>query len=126
MAEEMTGGTRNQRWYQNHPDYGIDEIDLNTEENLGDLRRLAVTQPPVLAHQLMLVGKTCKQSNDNNNIPQNHKIHHKRKSKLQVRIDSRGTIPRGCTNQKWHVPRRLTFTTTTVCGKKIRDMLVQY
>ena len=35
---------------ENHPNYSIIEIGQNTEKSPGDLRRLAVTQPPVKVH----------------------------------------------------------------------------
>ena len=38
-----------------HPNYNIIENGQNTEENPGDLRRLAVTQTPVKDHQQMLM-----------------------------------------------------------------------
>ena len=45
---------RNQRTSKDHPNYNITKIDQNTEKSPGDLRRLAVTQPPVKNYQLML------------------------------------------------------------------------
>ena len=38
-----------------HPNYSIIKMGQNTEKNPEDLRRLAVTQIPVINHQLMLV-----------------------------------------------------------------------
>ena len=53
-----TGRIRNQRMSGDHSDYSVIKIDQNTQKSPGDLRRLAVTQTPVKAHQLMLVQKT--------------------------------------------------------------------
>ena len=51
-----------------HPNYIIIKIGQNTAKSPGDLRRLAVTQIPVEGHQLMLVRKTFKGvNNDNDN-----------------------------------------------------------
>ena len=38
-----------------HPNYCTIENDQNTEKSPGDLRRLAVTQTPVIDHQLTLM-----------------------------------------------------------------------
>ena len=46
---------RNRRTKPDHPDYNIIKIDQNTEENPGDLRRLAVPQTPEKKHQLTLM-----------------------------------------------------------------------
>ena len=43
----VTGGIRNKRMTGDHSNYSIIENEQNTEESLGDLRRLAVTQTPV-------------------------------------------------------------------------------
>ena len=55
-----TGGIVNKRMSRNHPSYGIIKIFQNTENSLGDLTRLAVTQTPMENHQLILVWKTDK------------------------------------------------------------------
>ena len=44
---QWTGGIKNSRKNQDHPNYSIVEISLNIEKSPGDLRRLAVTQIPV-------------------------------------------------------------------------------
>ena len=62
-----TGGLRNKRTIGNLLKYSIVEISQNTEKSPENLRRLAVTQTPVKSHQLMLVGKTPKRENNNNN-----------------------------------------------------------
>ena len=49
---ETVGNRRKNRDYS---DYSFVEISQNTEKNPGDLRRLAVTQPPEKDHQLILV-----------------------------------------------------------------------
>ena len=49
-----TGRLGNKRLRGDHLNYSIVEIGQNTEKNLGDLRRLAVTYTPVENHQLML------------------------------------------------------------------------
>ena len=49
-----TGGLGNKRTIRDHPDTSTIKISQNTEKSPGDLRRLAVTQPPVRNHQLML------------------------------------------------------------------------
>ena len=51
----------NQRTCRDHPNHNITKISQNTEKNLGDLKRLAVTQAPVKDHQLILVWKTRKE-----------------------------------------------------------------
>ena len=43
------------------PNYSLIKFGLNTEENPGDLRRLAAIQTPVEDYQLMLVWKTLKE-----------------------------------------------------------------
>ena len=50
-----------------NPNYNIIEIGHNTEKSPGDLRRLAVTQTLGKNHLLMLVCKTQKGVNNNNN-----------------------------------------------------------
>ena len=50
-----TGGLGNERMSRDHPIYNIIKIDQNTEKDSGDLKRLAVTQTPVINHRLMLV-----------------------------------------------------------------------
>ena len=52
---QENGRLRNQRTSGDHPDYSIIEIGQNTEKNLRDLRRLAVTQTPEKECQLTLV-----------------------------------------------------------------------
>ena len=37
---------------QDHPNYSIVEVGQNTEKSPGDLKKLAITQPPVKDHQL--------------------------------------------------------------------------
>ena len=60
-------------WLETPPNYCIIEIGQNTEKNPGDLRGLAVPQTPVKDHQLKLMWKILKPSqqqlnnNDNNN-----------------------------------------------------------
>ena len=46
---------RNQRTNRDHPVYSITKIGQHTEKSPGDLRRLAVTQAPMINHKLMLV-----------------------------------------------------------------------
>ena len=41
--------------------YNIVEIGQNTETSPGDLKRLVVTQTPVITHQLKLMLKTLKE-----------------------------------------------------------------
>ena len=43
---------------EDEPNYRITKIGQNTETNLGDLKRLVVTQPPVKDLQLTLVSTT--------------------------------------------------------------------
>ena len=50
---------------KNYWDCNIADISQNTEESPGDLRRFAITQTSVEAHQLMLVWKTCDDYNNN-------------------------------------------------------------
>ena len=45
----------NQKTNRDHPNYSIVKIGPNTEKSPGDLGRLAITQPPVKDHRLMLV-----------------------------------------------------------------------
>ena len=56
-----TGGFGGRRTTGNHPNYNIIENGQNTEKSAVDLRRLAVTQPPVKNHQLILMRKTLKE-----------------------------------------------------------------
>ena len=49
----------------NHLNYNIVDIFQNTEKSPGDLRKLAVTQTPVINHQLSLEGKTLKEKSKN-------------------------------------------------------------
>ena len=51
-----------------HPNYIIVEISHNNEKNPRDFRRLAVPQTSVRNHQLMLVWKTLKGVNNNNDV----------------------------------------------------------
>ena len=53
-----------------NPNNSIAEIGQNTEKNLGDLRRLVVTQTPVKDYQLTLMGKLSRSKNNsyNNNL----------------------------------------------------------
>ena len=53
FTKELTNG--------GHPIYCIIEIGQNTENSLGDLRRLAVIQVLVKDHQLTLMWKTLKE-----------------------------------------------------------------
>ena len=50
-----TGGLGSWRTTGDYPNYSIIENGQNTEKNLGDLRRLAVTQTPVKDRQLTLM-----------------------------------------------------------------------
>ena len=50
-----TGGLGSWRTSGDHPNYYIIENGQNTEKSPGDLRRLAVTQIPVIDHQLTLI-----------------------------------------------------------------------
>ena len=50
-----TGGLEDKRTSGNHQYDSIIEIGQNTKKSTGDLRRLAVTQIPVVNHQLTLV-----------------------------------------------------------------------
>ena len=50
-----TGGLGNKRTCENHQNYYIIDNGQNTENSLGDLRRLAVTQTLVKDHQLTLM-----------------------------------------------------------------------
>ena len=47
MIGSGTGRLGNKRTSGDHPNYSIVEIGQNTEKRPGDLRKLAVTQPPV-------------------------------------------------------------------------------
>ena len=59
MGKEI-GRIRIKRTSRDYPDYSIIKIGRNTEKSPGDLRRLAVSQPPVKNHQLMMLWKTPK------------------------------------------------------------------
>ena len=62
----------NKRTSSDHVDYNIINIGQNTEKSSGDLRRLAVTQPPVKHHQITLLLKTLKRvkyDNNDKNLP---------------------------------------------------------
>ena len=52
-----TGGLRNKRTSGDHSNKGIDEIGQNAKKSLGDLKRLSVSQTPVVNHQLTMVIK---------------------------------------------------------------------
>ena len=52
-----TEGLRDKRTSGDHPNNSIIKIGLNTEKSPEDLRRLTVTQTPVVNHQLTLVWK---------------------------------------------------------------------
>ena len=51
----MTGGLRNQRTSEDHPNYSIIEIVQNTEKSPEDFSRLVVSQTPMKDHQLTLM-----------------------------------------------------------------------
>ena len=53
------------RTNRHHPNYGIVEIDQNSEKNPGDLRGLAVTQIPVKDNQQTIAWKTRKEKYNN-------------------------------------------------------------
>ena len=53
--KKKTGGIGNQSKNRQHSDHSSDKIDLNTQKCSGDLRRLAVTQPPLKTHQVKLM-----------------------------------------------------------------------
>ena len=55
-----TGRRENKRTCGDHPNYSFIKIGQNTEKSLWDLRKLAVTQPPVRNHRLTLVWKNPK------------------------------------------------------------------
>ena len=55
MINTETGGLGYKRTNIDHPNNNITEIDQNTEESPGNLKRLAFTQTPVRNHQLTLV-----------------------------------------------------------------------
>ena len=57
MTSTGTGGLGNKRTSGDHPNNSIVEISQNTKKDLGNLRRLAVTQTPVENHKLTLVRK---------------------------------------------------------------------
>ena len=49
------GGLESKRTSGDHPNYSIVENGQNTENSLGDLKRLALTQTQVKDHQLTLM-----------------------------------------------------------------------
>ena len=55
------GRFRNHKASGVYSDYSIVKINQNTEKSPRDLRRLTITQIHVKDHQLVLVGKTCKE-----------------------------------------------------------------
>ena len=50
-----TGRLEKKRKIRDHPNYSIVEINQNTKESPGDLKRLAVIQTSVEDHQLTLI-----------------------------------------------------------------------
>ena len=70
--EKGVGIVRNWRKNRDHSDYNIIQISQSTEKSPGDLRKLAVSQTPVKAHQLTLMWKPY-----NNDIDNNNNIKHK-------------------------------------------------
>ena len=68
------GRNANQRMSKDHIGNSNVEICQNTEKSPGDMWRLAITRIRVKDHQLMLVLKTCKEYNDNDN--NNQLLHH--------------------------------------------------
>ena len=54
MIDKRAGGFKNKRTNGDDPNYCFIEISQNTEKSPGDLRRHAVTQISVKAHQLTL------------------------------------------------------------------------
>ena len=63
-----TGGLGNKRTSGEHPNYSIIEIGQDTEKCPGDLKRLAVTQPPVENHRLTLMWRALKLVKQKHNI----------------------------------------------------------
>ena len=61
-VEKEPEGIGNQRKDQDHPNYRVVKISLNTQKCSGDLRRLAVTQTPVKDLQLTQVWKAKKKT----------------------------------------------------------------
>ena len=55
VTKGLLKGHGNKRTSGDHPNYYIIENGQNTEKSPGDLRRLAVTQTPVINHQLTLM-----------------------------------------------------------------------
>ena len=55
MLGRKTGRVDNQRTNRDYLDYGFIELIKNTQKNIGDLRRFAVSQIPVKYHQLTLL-----------------------------------------------------------------------
>ena len=78
-----TGGLESWWTSGDHPNYSIIENGQNTENNPGDLRRLAVTQTPVEDHQHLLMWKNY--NNNNNNW--NNQI----KRRLELSVKTRPT-----------------------------------
>ena len=91
----------------NHSKYCIIEIGQNTEKSPVDMRRLVVTQIPVKNHQLMVLWKTVKDNNnDNNNIQrlEDYIENHERGLIIAIRNDTDNTIEDRMTTtrkQKW-------------------------
>ena len=69
---------------RDYPNYNIIEVDQNTEESSGDMRRLAVTQPPVKDHLLTLVWETRKKCFA---IPVDHRVKIKESVKTGKYLD---------------------------------------
>ena len=57
----LKGGLGYEGTSGDHPNYAIIEIGQNSEKSARDLRSLAVTQTPVIDHQLKLMWKTLKE-----------------------------------------------------------------
>ena len=55
-----TGGFGNKRSCGDHPNYRIIEVAQYTEKSSGDLKKITVTQTPVISQRLTLVSKTQK------------------------------------------------------------------
>ena len=56
--DKRAGGIVNRGTNRDHPNCSIVEIDQNSEKNIGNFKRLAVTQTPVKDYQLTLVRKS--------------------------------------------------------------------
>ena len=70
--DEKTRGLRNKRTSGDDPKYNIAEIDQNIEQSSGDLRKLVVTQTPVIHNRERWCEKLLKENNNNNNSNNNH------------------------------------------------------